>query len=56
MVRNNKLVGIITNRDMQFHTDDERPVLAQMTSENLVTVPVGTSLEKSKEILQKYQY
>ncbi len=55
VVRNNKLVGIITNRDIRFHTDDERPVSTQMTSENLVTVPVGTSLEKSKEILQKYR-
>ena len=55
VVTDNKLVGIITNRDIRFHTDDELPVSTQMTSENLVTVPVGTSLEKSKEILQKYR-
>ncbi len=55
VVTDNKLVGIITNRDIRFHTDDELPVSTQMTSENLVTVPVGTSLEKSKEILQKHR-
>ena len=55
VVTDNKLVGIITNRDIRFHTDDELHVSTQMTSENLVTVPVGTSLEKSKEILQKHR-
>ena len=55
VVSENKLVGIITNRDIRFHTDDGLPVSTQMTSENLVTVPVGTSLEKSKEILQKHR-
>jgi len=55
VLTDNKLVGIITNRDIRFHTDNELPVSTQMTSENLVTVPVGTSLEKSKEILQKHR-
>ena len=55
VVSDSKLVGIITNRDIRFHTDDGLPVSTQMTSENLVTVPVGTSLEKSKEILQKHR-
>jgi len=55
VLTDNRLVGIITNRDIRFHTDDDLPVSTQMTSENLVTVPVGTSLEKSKEILQKHR-
>ena len=55
VVNNDKLVGIITNRDIRFETNHKLPVFECMTSENLVTVPVGTSLEKSKDILQEHR-
>ena len=42
VVKNEKLIGIITNRDIRFETDGTLPVSKRMTSENLVTVPVGT--------------
>ncbi len=48
-----KLVGIITNRDLRFETQTDRPIGEVMTKENLVTAPVGTTLEKAKEILVK---
>ena len=48
-----KLVGIITNRDLRFETNFEQPISALMTAENLVTAPVGTTLEKAEAILQK---
>ncbi len=50
---NGKLVGIITNRDMKFETDYNRPICEVMTKENLVTAPVGTTLEDATEILRK---
>ena len=52
-----RLVGILTNRDIRFCTDAEynRPVTDFMTSEKLVTAPVGTSLEQAVEILHKYR-
>jgi IMP dehydrogenase len=50
-----KLVGILTNRDLRFITDFEQPVRNLMTRENLITVPVGTTLEKAKKLLQKYR-
>lgn len=52
---NNRLVGIITNRDLRFVQDFSIPIKDVMTSENLVTAPVGTTLEEAKEILQKYK-
>ena len=55
VVKNEMLVGIITNRDIRFETDGTLPVSERMTSENLVTVPVGTSLNKAKDILQKHR-
>ena len=55
VVKNEKLIGIITNRDIRFETDGTLPVAKRMTSENLVTVPVGTSLDKAKDILQKHR-
>ncbi|MBW2622012.1 MAG: IMP dehydrogenase [Deltaproteobacteria bacterium] len=55
VVRGNKLRGIATNRDLRFETDFERPVSEVMTSENLVTVPEGISLEDSKVLLQKHR-
>jgi IMP dehydrogenase len=44
-----RLAGIITNRDTRFETDFSKPVTALMTSENLVTVPVGTTLDQAIE-------
>ena len=48
-----KLVGIITNRDLKFEEDFSRPIKECMTSENLVTAPVGITLEEAKKILAK---
>ncbi len=48
-----KLVGIITNRDLQFQTDMTRPIREQMTSEGLITAREGVTLEEAKEILGK---
>lgn len=50
-----KLVGIITNRDIRFETDFEQPIRNVMTSEGLVTAPVGTSIQKAMEILRKHK-
>ncbi|MCE1226229.1 MAG: IMP dehydrogenase [Geobacteraceae bacterium] len=49
---NGKLVGILTNRDLRFETDYDLPISARMTKRNLVTVPVGTTLEQAKEHLK----
>jgi IMP dehydrogenase len=53
--KNGRLVGIVTNRDLQFETDLDQPISAVMTSENLVTVPVGTTLEQAQAILHKHR-
>ena len=50
-----KLVGIITNRDLRFIQDYEQPISEYMTSENLVTAPVGTTVEEAKAVLQKHK-
>ncbi len=50
-----KLVGILTNRDIRFADGDENPVTQYMTSENLVTAPLGTTLEEALAILQKHR-
>lgn len=50
-----KLVGIITNRDIRFETNFEQPIKNVMTSERLVTAPVGTSMNEAMEILRKYK-
>jgi IMP dehydrogenase len=50
-----KLVGILTNRDLRFETNVELPVSALMTKENLVTVPVGTTLEEAEEMLHQHK-
>ncbi|WP_198433906.1 IMP dehydrogenase [Aerococcus urinae] len=50
-----KLVGIITNRDKRFVTDSSRKIADYMTKDNLVTAPVGTSLEAAEEILQSHR-
>ena len=47
------LVGILTNRDLRFETDVEQTVSALMTSRNLVTAPVGTTLGQAEEILHR---
>ncbi|MHC1698941.1 MAG: IMP dehydrogenase [Geobacteraceae bacterium] len=53
IIKNNgKLVGILTNRDLRFETDLDLPISARMTKRNLVTVPVGTTLEEAKEHLK----
>jgi inosine-5'-monophosphate dehydrogenase len=49
----NVLVGILTNRDLRFEDDVEQPVSALMTSRNLVTAPVGTTLAEAEEILHR---
>ncbi len=51
----NKLIGILTNRDLRFEKQLERPVKALMTSENLITAPEGTTLEQARDILQEYK-
>jgi IMP dehydrogenase len=50
-----KLVGILTNRDLRFEKDYKRKIGEVMTKENLVTAPVGTTLEQAKEILQQHK-
>src|SRR3989344_1694116 len=55
VVKNNKLVGILTNRDLRFQTDLEVPISELMTSKNLVTAPEGTTLEKAQAILHKHR-
>src|SRR4026209_1498041 len=47
------LVGILTNRDLRFETDTTQPVSALMTARNLVTAPVGTTLEEAEAILHR---
>ncbi len=49
----NKLIGIITNRDLKFETDFTRKISDVMTYENLVTAPVGTTLAEAQEILSR---
>nr|BFF41302.1 IMP dehydrogenase [Tenacibaculum mesophilum] len=48
-----KLIGIVTNRDLRFEKNNERPIVEVMTSENLVTVAEGTSLKDAEVILQE---
>lgn len=55
VVENSRLVGILTNRDIRFETNQGLLVRDRMTSENLVTVTKGTTLETAKEILQKHR-
>src|SRR5215208_1263962 len=50
-----RLVGILTNRDLRFETNVERPIAEVMTKEHLVTVPVGTTLEEAREILHQHK-
>jgi IMP dehydrogenase len=50
-----KLVGIITNRDLQFEMDLDRPIHSVMTSDGLVTAPVGTDLTEAEQILHRHR-
>lgn len=50
-----KLLGIVTNRDLRFEKNLNRPISEVMTSENLVTVAEGTSLDEAEDILQEYK-
>lgn len=51
----NTLIGILTNRDLRFKPDLSRKVYELMTSQNLITAPVGTTLEGAEEILQEHK-
>ena len=51
----NKLVGILTNRDLRFETDRRRKVSEVMTKENLIIAPEGTDLRKAEKILRQYK-
>tara|TARA_B110000196_G_C21149636_1_gene668743 strand:+ start:1377 stop:2846 length:1470 start_codon:yes stop_codon:yes gene_type:complete len=55
VVDDGKLVGIITNRDIRFEKNDDLSVRDRMTSENLVTVKKGTTLDQAKEVLQQHR-
>src|SRR5262245_15041953 len=50
-----RLVGILTNRDLRFETQVDRPISDIMTRENLVTVPVGTTLQQAREVFHKHK-
>src|SRR5688572_8560434 len=50
-----KLVGILTNRDLRFETNPEKKVSEVMTRENLITAPEGTDMQKAKKILSQYK-
>jgi len=52
---NNVLIGILTNRDLRFETQLLKPVTQLMTHEKLITAPIGTNLEKAKDILQRHK-
>jgi len=55
ITENGKLVGILTNRDIRFETNPERPVAELMTRDHLITVPVGTTLEQARDSLHRYK-
>ena len=55
VTRGTRLTGILTNRDLRFEKDLTQLVSAVMTKANLVTVPVGTTLEEAEKILQKHR-
>ena len=53
--QDHKLIGILTNRDLRFEDNYQRPIKDIMTTENLVTAPQGTDLTKAREILQRHK-
>jgi IMP dehydrogenase len=55
ITKNKKLVGILTNRDLRFETRTDIPISKVMTKDNLITVPVGTTLEQAEAILHKHR-
>ena len=55
VTRGTRLTGILTNRDLRFEKNHSQMVSAVMTKDNLVTVPVGTTLEEAERILQKHR-
>ena len=55
ITKGGKLVGILTNRDMRFETRFDIPISKVMTKENLITVPVGTTLEEAEQILHEHR-
>ncbi|UCD37546.1 MAG: IMP dehydrogenase [Fidelibacterota bacterium] len=55
VVDDGRLVGILTNRDIRFEKELTRPISERMTSENLVTVPRGTTLEDARVVLQQHR-
>jgi len=55
VTKEGKLVGILTNRDLRFETRNDLPISEVMTKENLVTVPVGTTLEQAEAILHQHR-
>ena len=50
-----RLVGILTNRDLRFQGDVQRQISEVMTRKNLITVPIGTTLEQAKDILHRHR-
>ncbi|PYQ29114.1 MAG: IMP dehydrogenase [Acidobacteria bacterium] len=52
---NGKLVGILTNRDLRFETRFDLPISERMTKDNLITVPVGTTLDEAREVLHHHR-
>jgi IMP dehydrogenase len=50
-----RLLGILTNRDLRFETNVNRPIADIMTKEHLITVPVGTTLDEAREILHQHK-
>lgn len=55
IVREKKLVGIITNRDLRFENDPHKPIIEAMTKDGLITAPEGTTLIQAEGILNKYK-
>jgi IMP dehydrogenase len=55
VTRGTRLAGILTNRDLRFEKDHSQRVSSVMTKDNLVTVPVGTTLEEAERILQRHR-
>src|SRR3954468_544893 len=55
ITKNKRLVGILTNRDLRFETRTDIPISKVMTKENLITVPVGTTLEQAEAILHEHR-
>src|SRR6266513_2591854 len=55
VTQNGKLVGILTNRDLRVETRTDVPISEVMTKENLITVPVGTTLDEAEEILHRHR-